>query len=120
MTGDCDESNRMMASLTTLVTVALLVALGPTAGHAMSRINVAQSASSTGMIDGEVRKVDKDARKVTLRHGEIKQLDMPAMTMVFPVKEPTMLDKVKVGDKVKFKAEIVGGKLTVTVIEAVK
>ena len=110
----------MMASLTTLVTAVSLVALGPTAGHAMSRINVAQSASFTGMIDGEVRKVDKDARKVTLRHGEIKQLDMPAMTMAFAVKEPTMLDKVKVGDKVKFQAEIVGGKLTVTVIEAVK
>ena len=78
----------MMASLTTLVAVVLLVALGPTAGHAMSRINVAQSASSTGMIDGEVRKVDKDARKITLRHGEIKQLDMPPMTMVFPCKRP--------------------------------
>ena len=72
------------------------------------------------MIDGEVRKVDKDARKITLRHGEIKQLDMPAMTMVFSVREPTMLDKVKAGDKVKFQAEIIGGKLTVTVIEAAK
>ena len=109
----------MMASLTTLVTVVLLVALGQTAGHAMSRINVAQSASSTGMIDGEVRKVDKDARKVTLRHGEIKQLDMPAMTMVYPVKKPTAVTGPG-GRQVKFKAEIVGGKPTVTVIEAVK
>jgi Cu(I)/Ag(I) efflux system protein CusF len=117
---EADLSNRTMTSLTALVTAVLLVALAPAAGHAMSRIKVAQAAPSTGMIDGEVRKVDRDARKITLRHGEIKQLDMPAMTMVFPVKEPTMLDKVKVGDKVKFKAEIVGGKLTVTVIEAVK
>ena len=110
----------MMTFMTTLVTVVLLVALAPAAGHAMSQIQVAQSAQSTGMIDGEVRKVEKDARRVTLRHGEIKQLDMPAMTMAFPVKEPTMLDKVKVGDKVKFKAEIVGGKLTVTEIEVVR
>lgn len=109
-----------MTSLTTLVAVALLVALTPAAVHAMSGTKVAQSVPSTGMIDGEVHKVDKDARKITLRHGEIKQLDMPAMTMVFSVKEPALLDKVKAGDKVKFQAEIVGGKLTVTVIEAVK
>ena len=100
--------------------MVLLVALTPTDVYATSQTRLAQSAPSTGMIDGEVRKVDKDARKITLRHGEIKQLDMPAMTMAFPVKEPTMLDKVKVGDKVKFKAEIVGGKLTVTEIEAVR
>jgi Cu(I)/Ag(I) efflux system periplasmic protein CusF len=106
--------------LTILVAVVSLVALTPAAVHATSQTRLAQSAPSTGMIDGEVRKVDKDARKITLRHGEIKQLDMPAMTMVFPVKEPTMLDKVKAGDKVKFKAENIGGKLTVTVIEAAK
>lgn len=74
----------------------------------------------TDMVDGEVRKVDKDARKITLRHGEIKQLDMPAMTMVFQVKDPAMLDKVKAGDKVKFKAAGTGGALTVTEIEPAK
>lgn len=74
----------------------------------------------TDMVDGEVRKVDKDARKITLRHSEIKKLDMPAMTMVFTVKDPAMLDKVKAGDKVKFKAEGTGGALTVTEIEPAK
>ena len=74
----------------------------------------------TDMVDGEVRKVDKDARKITLRHREIKKLDMPAMTMVFRVKDPALLDKVKVGDKVKFKAEGTGGAFTVTEIEPVK
>jgi len=74
----------------------------------------------TDMIAGEVRKVDKDARKLTLRHGEIKQLDMPAMTMVFQVKDPAMLEKVKAGDKVKFKAEGTGGALTITEIEPAK
>jgi Cu(I)/Ag(I) efflux system protein CusF len=74
----------------------------------------------TDMAEGEVRKVDKDARKITLRHGEIKQLDMPAMTMVFRVKDPSMLDKVKAGDKVKFKAEGSGGALTISEIEPAK
>ena len=57
------------------------------------------------LADGEVRKVDKDAGKITLKHGEIKQLDMPPMTMVFQVKEGVMLDKLKAGDKIRFVAE---------------
>lgn len=70
--------------------------------------------------DGEVRKVDKDANKITLRHGPLANLDMPAMTMVFQVKDPAMLDRVKAGDKVKFQAEKIGGAFTVTQIEPVK
>lgn len=72
------------------------------------------------MTDGEVRKVDKENNKVTLKHGEIKNLDMPGMTMVFGVKDPAMLDKLKAGDKVQFHVENVDGKFTVTQIEAVK
>ncbi|MEP6609822.1 MAG: copper-binding protein [Burkholderiaceae bacterium] len=72
------------------------------------------------MVVGEVRKIDKDAGKITLRHAEIKKLDMPAMTMVFKVKDPGMLEKFKAGDKVRFKAEPLGGTLTVTEIEAAK
>lgn len=74
----------------------------------------------TEMSDGEVRKVDRDARKITLRHTEIKQLDMPAMTMVFRVKDAALLDKVKPGDKVKFRAEANKGALTITEIEVSK
>ena len=72
----------------------------------IASMSYAQGAASTtpveqttGLIDGEVRKVDRDARKITLRHGEIKKLDMPAMSMVFRVKDADMLDKVKPGDK---------------------
>ena len=72
------------------------------------------------MTDGEVRKVDRDNQKITLKHGEIKNLDMPAMTMVFTVKNPAMLDQVKVGDKVQFHAENEAGKFTVTEIRPVK
>jgi Cu(I)/Ag(I) efflux system protein CusF len=70
--------------------------------------------------DGEVRKVDKDAKKLTIRHGRIPNLDMPPMTMVFQVKDPAMLDQVKTGDKIRFSAERVGGALTVTVLEPAK
>jgi len=69
------------------------------------------------MADGEVRRVDKDAKKITLRHGPLTSLDMPAMTMVFQVQDPAMLDQVKVGDKIKFTAEKVGGAFTITKIE---
>jgi Cu(I)/Ag(I) efflux system protein CusF len=69
------------------------------------------------MTDGEVRKVDKDGQKITLRHGEIKNLDMPAMTMVFNVKDPGMLDKLKPGDKVQFRVADEGGRFTVTEIQ---
>lgn len=80
----------------------------------------AAEAPSAAMADGEVRKVDKDNKKITLKHGEIKNLDMPGMTMVFAVKDPAMLDMVKPGDKVMFKAEKSGGALVVTEIQPVK
>jgi Cu/Ag efflux protein CusF len=70
------------------------------------------------MADGEVRKVDRDAQKITIRHGPLPYLDMPQpMTMVYRAKEPALLDKAKPGDKVKFAAEKVDGVFTVTKIE---
>ena len=56
-------------------------------------------------VDGEVRKIDKEAKKITIRHGEIKNLDMPSMTMVYQVNDAAELDKFKSGDKIQFKAE---------------
>ena len=79
-------------------------------------IGVAQ-ASPAEMTDGEIRKVDKDTKKITIKHGEIKNLDMPGMTMLFQVKDTAMLDMIKPGDKVKFRAEKVGGGLVVTEIQ---
>jgi Cu/Ag efflux protein CusF len=72
---------------------------------------------AAALSDGEVRKVDKDAKKITIKHGPLAALDMPPMTMVFQVKDPAMLEQVKAGDKVKFQAEKVGGAFTVTKIE---
>jgi len=77
-------------------------------------------AASGDMSDGEVRKVDKEAGKLTLKHGEIKNLDMPGMTMVFIVKDKAMLDKLAPGDKIKFKAINDAGKFTVTEIATAK
>lgn len=78
----------------------------------------APAASASAMTSGEVKKIDKETGKITLKHGPIINLDMPAMTMVFRVKDAAMLDSVKVGDQIKFAAEKIEGSLTVTRIEA--
>ena len=78
------------------------------------------ASAAADMADGEVRKVDKENKKITLKHGLIKNLDMPGMTMVFAVKDAVVLDTLKVGDKVKFKAEQTGTAITVTEIQPVK
>ncbi|MFM2051157.1 MAG: hypothetical protein RL682_1648 [Pseudomonadota bacterium] len=74
--------------------------------------------TATEMASGEVRKIDKAVGKITLKHGDIKSLDMPPMTMVFQVRDSTLLDKVKPGDKVRFSAESREGALVVTAIDA--
>ncbi len=90
------------------------------AASAASAAPGAVPASVGAMTDGEVRKVDKENKKITLKHAEIKNLDMPGMTMVFQVKDPAMLDTVKPGDKVMFKAERANGALVVMEIQPVK
>lgn len=72
------------------------------------------------LVDGEIRKVDKAAAKLTIKHAELTNLGMPAMTMVFKVQDPALLAKVAPGDKVRFAADKVNGALTVTALEAVK
>lgn len=69
------------------------------------------------VVDAEVRKIDTEQQKITLRHGEIANLDMSPMTMVFRVQTPALLQKVKPGDKVRFTADKVDGALTVMTIE---
>ena len=109
-----------LAVLATATFAAPVHAQQPAAKADHSAHHVAQAKTDAAMSDGEVRKVDKDAKKITLRHGPIKNLDMPPMTMVFQVKDPAMLDKVNTGDKVRFSAEKTGGAYIVTGIETVK
>jgi Cu(I)/Ag(I) efflux system protein CusF len=73
--------------------------------------------TSAEMTEGEIRKIDRANKKITIKHGEIKNLDMPGMTMVFQVKDPVMLDTVKVGDKVRFRVEKEGGAFVITNIQ---
>jgi Cu/Ag efflux protein CusF len=73
--------------------------------------------AQAALIDGEVTKVDKAAGKLTLRHAEIRNLDIPAMTMSFRVSDPRWLEELAPGQKVKFAAEKVGGHFTVVRLE---
>jgi Cu/Ag efflux protein CusF len=102
--------------------IKLVLALGLafTAPAFATSHQASAAVASAATTEGEVRKVDLDAKKITLKHGEIKNLDMPPMTMVFLVKDPAMLQRVKQGDRVRFTAEKVGGAITLTSIEPAK
>jgi Cu/Ag efflux protein CusF len=77
----------------------------------------AAARPASALTDGEVRKVEKDTGKITIRHGAIVNLDMPPMTMVFQVSDPTLLDTVQAGDQIRFAAEKLGGAYTVTLLQ---
>ena len=79
-----------------------------------------EAAAASDLSEGEIRKVDKDNKKLTIKHGPLKNLDMPGMTMVFGVKDDGMLDNVELGAKVRFQAEKIDGKIVVTKIQAAR
>ena len=87
-------------------------------GHAMP--GAAMSTAITEPVDATVKKVDKAAGKVTLAHGPLKNLGMPAMTMTFKAKDAAVLAALKEGDKVRFVAEQSGGDYLATKLEKVK
>ena len=72
------------------------------------------------LADGEVTRINKRTKEITIKHGPIPHLAMEPMTMAFPVKDPAMLDRVKPGDKVKFAAEKLGAEAVITAIEVAK
>ncbi len=114
----------MKNSLSLLVALAAL-GTGPvwsqaSASHSHDHAAASAPSAASPFADAEVRKVDKDGRKITLKHGELKSLGMPPMTMVYPVSDASVLDKVKAGDKVRFRATSDSGKLTVTEIQPAK
>lgn len=112
----------MKQTNTALAAVLLsLATLMPVSAMAQAATDAAKSSTAAAsMTDGEVRKIDKDTGKVTIKHGEIKHLEMPGMTMVFNAKDKTLLDKVQVGDKISFMVVSEGGKMVVTAIEPAK
>jgi Cu(I)/Ag(I) efflux system protein CusF len=102
-----------------ILTMLLALLLGGTGlpVWAAPRQSGAQDMQNMPMSEGVIRKVDKAAGKITIRHGELYKLGMPAMTMTFRVSDPAMLDRVKPGDSVRFVADRVQGALTVTHLE---
>lgn len=83
-----------------------------------SNPSTASHAMAPALSDGEVRRVDAANGKITLKHGFIAHLDMPAMTMVFTVKDPALLSKVKVGDQVRFMVVKEDGVFLITQMQA--
>ena len=79
----------------------------------------APAADADDLTGGEITRLDAKALKVTLRHGEIKNLNMPGMTMVFRVQDAALLGPLRAGDKVRFRAEQIRGAYVVTRIERV-
>jgi len=110
-----------MKSLITIVSLALAwmapvaYAAGDHAAHQLAQQAVA--TADAPLSEGEIRKVDKAAGKLTIKHGPLENLGMPAMTMIFRVKDAAMLDQVKPGDRIRFLAEKVDGAITVTKLQ---
>jgi len=112
----------MKASLTPVVVASLFASAGAFAQQATQpgehSAHHPEQAASKPQSEGEVRKVDRAQGKLTLRHGPLVNLDMPAMTMVFTAADPKLLDGLKEGDKVRFTADKKDGAFIVTAIEA--
>ena len=77
----------------------------------------ARPATAAALSEGEIRRLDPETGKLTIRHGEIRNLDMPPMTMVFTARDRAMLAGLKVGDRIRFAASNEGGKYLVTEIQ---
>ena len=109
-----------MKTLATLTATLLIGSTGLSMAQSMQtpmKPSASASAAAMPLVNGEVRKLDPATGLIVLRHGDIPNLAMPAMTMGFEVADKKMLDGLKVGDKVKFQAEAIKGKAIVTEIK---
>ena len=107
--------------------LAVLIALAPLVAHAANEhanhgnhTATTMQSSEGGFVDGIVKKVDKAGGKVTISHGPLTNLNMPAMTMVFRVKDAAWLDQMTTGEKIRFAADNPGGVMTVVKFEPAK
>lgn len=115
MTKDPDMNKRLLASLLAGAAVLPVAAQTGDADHAAHHpAGASAPAAAEALTEGEVHRIDKSSGKITLKHGEIKNVGMPPMTMAFQVKDAAMLDDVKVGDEVRFHVEKQGGAVVVT------
>ena len=88
--------------------------------HTHHAMHAAAAAASPALTDGEVRKVDQAAGRLTIKHGPMPKFDMPAMTMVYRVKDKAMLERLKTGDRIRFDVDGAGSEFTVLRLEQVK
>jgi Cu(I)/Ag(I) efflux system periplasmic protein CusF len=122
------KERKQMNAVKKLATVSLMFAAAavaarttPPEDHSSHHSETSAAANAdVAKAEGEVRKVDREARKLTLRHGPIPNLEMPDMTMVFRVADPKMLDGLEAKQKVRFTADRIEGQLTVTSLEVVQ
>ena len=95
----------------------------PVSGFAQAEAEPAttiEAQPAASLSEGEIRRLDPETGKLTIRHGEIRNLDMPPMTMVFTVRDKALLSGLKVGDRIRFAASNEGGKYLVTHIQLMK
>jgi Cu/Ag efflux protein CusF len=112
--------NKHIQTVAQFLTAAALSLTLPLVAQAGGDHGKKVMAGTPAMTDGEVRKIDKDAGKITIKHGEIKHMDMPGMTMVFVVKDKALLEKSAVGAKIQFMAMNENGQMLVTDIQPAK
>jgi len=101
------------------LSLATLMVVGPTfaqshADHSHTQTPGVAPLATHDLADGEVRRIDRPAGKLTIRHGEIKRLEMPPMTMVFSVADPGLMNNLKGGDKIRFAVERQSGRMVIT------
>jgi Cu/Ag efflux protein CusF len=109
----------MLSAIAVAAFVALAAPASAQSGH--DHGHAAQATKKASVADvvnsGEVKRINSDTKKITIAHGPLKAFDMPSMTMAFGVKDPSMLGKVKTGDKVNFVLEKAGEDLVITRID---
>ncbi len=116
-----NSAKKLAALVLMLATAAVAARTTPPEDHSSHHSGTSAAASAdVAKAEGEVRKVDKEGKKLTLRHGPIPNLEMPDMTMVFRVADPKMLDGLEAKQKVRFTADRIEGQLTVTSLEVVQ
>jgi Cu/Ag efflux protein CusF len=107
------------ALLAPVLAVALVSVSGPVPAQTGSQHDQGKVSASkpVKMATGEVRRINKSAKTITIAHGPLEDFNMGPMTMSFPVKDPAQLARVKQGDKVRFALEMAGQDLVITRIE---
>lgn len=108
----------VLAAAVALTLPAAAQTANPHAGHGAHAAPAAQGGNV--MYEGEVKRVNAEAKRITLAHGPLKEFDMPPMTMAFAVKDPKQIAALKPGDKVRFKLESAGDNMVITRIEPAK